>query len=167
MIFEDFVNTIKAINKIVSDDDMRDIESYIGFIEKKLNKIAGKNNDKLYSLIGEAIEKMPTEYIVNLSVKEELGYKITDACKVLDSNCDGDIYEFFDDNGLYVITNGRGFVKLIKWEDMVKSDQWKHVINMLAHHYELILNNPDIPDCYKNPIRKIENLFNIFGVKEK
>lgn len=35
MIFEDFVNDIKAINKIVKDEDIRDIVSYISSIEKK------------------------------------------------------------------------------------------------------------------------------------
>ena len=166
MMFEDFVNDIKAINKIAYDEDIRDIVSHVDFIEKKLNKIATKNKDKIYSLIGDAIEKMPTEYIANLSAKENLGYKISDACKVLDGKSDGDVYEFLDDNGLYVITNGKGFVKLIEWGDMVKSEQWRHVINMLAHHYELILNDPDIPDCYKEPIRKIENLLKVVGIKE-
>ena len=167
MMFEDFVNDIKAINQIAYDEDIREILSHVDFIEKKLNKIAGKNNDKLYSVIGKAIEKMPTEYIVKLSAQEQLGYKIADACEVFDGNydCDGDIYEFLDDNGFYVITNGKGFVKLIKWEDMVKSEQWKHIIDRLAHNYELVLNNPDIPDCYKEPIRKIENLLKVVGIK--
>lgn len=168
MIFEDFVNYIKAINKIVDDQDIRDIETYIGFIEEKLNKIGRKNKDKLYSLIGDAIKQIPLGYIVDLTAKENLGYKIASAMELFDGDCDGDadVYEFFDDNQLYVITNGKGFVKLIKLYDLMKSDQYKHIINMLAHNYELILNNPDIADKYKEPIRKIENLFKVFGIKE-
>lgn len=168
MIFEDFVNDIKAINKIVDDQDIRDIETYIGFIEKKLNKIGKKNKDKLYSLIGDAIEKLPIGYIVDLTAKENLGYKIASAVELFDGDCDGDadVYEFFDDNQLYVITNGKGFVKLIKLYDLEKSGQYKHIINMLAYNYELILNNPEIADEYKEPIRKIENLFKVFGIKE-
>lgn len=168
MMFEDFVNDIKAINQIAYDEDVRDILSHVDFIEKKLNKIANKNKDKLYSLVGKAIEKMPTEYIVNLSAKENLGYQIASAVELFDGNydCNGDIYEFLDDNGIYIITNGKGFVKLIKWEDMMKSEQWKHIIDRLAHNYELILNDPDIAECYKEPIRKIENLFKVFGIKE-
>lgn len=168
MIFEDFVNDIKAINKIVDDHDIRDIESYIGFIEEKLNKIGMKNKDKLYSLIGDAIKQIPLGYIVDLTAKENLGYKIASAIELFDGDCDGDadVYEFLDDNNLYVVTNGKGFVKLIKLYDLEKSDQYKHIINMLAHNYELILNNPDIADKYKEPIRKIENLFKVFGIKE-
>ena len=66
-MFEDFVNDIKAINKIANDKDIRDIESYIGFIEEKLNKIGRKNKDKLYSLIGDAIKQIPLGYIVDLA----------------------------------------------------------------------------------------------------
>lgn len=168
MIFEEFVNNIKSINKIVDDADMRDIESYIGFIEEKLNKIGMKNKDKLYSLIGDAIKQIPLGYIVDLTAKENLGYKIASAIELFDGDCDGDadVYEFLEDNKIYVITNGKGFVKLIKLYDLEKSDQYKHIINMLAHNYELILNNPDIADAYKEPIRKIENLFKVFGIKE-
>lgn len=168
MIFEDFVNDIKAINKIVDDQDIRDIENYIGFIEEKLNKIGRKNKDKLYSLIRDAIKQIPLGYIVDLTAKENLGYKIAEATALFDGDCDGDadVYEFLDDNNLYVVTNGKGFVKLIKLYDLEKSDQYKHIINMLAHNYELILNNPDIADKYKEPIRKIENLFKVFGIKE-
>lgn len=168
MMFEDFVNDIKAINKIVDDEDMRDIESYIGFIEEKLNKIGKKNKDKLYSLIGDAIKQIPFGYIVDLTAKENLGYKIASAVELFDGDCDGDadVYEFLDDSKIYVITNGKGFVKLIKLYDLEKSDQYKHIINTLAHNYELILNNPDIADVYKEPIRKIENLFKVFGIKE-
>ena len=168
MIFEDFVNDIKAINKIANDEDIRDIESYIGFIEEKLNKIGRKNKDKLYSLIGDAIKQIPFGYIVDLTAKENLGYKIASAMELFDGDCDGDsdVYEFLDDNQLYVVTNGKGFVKLIKLYDLGKSDQYKHIINRLAHNYELILNNPEIADAYKEPIRKIENLFKVFGIKE-
>lgn len=168
MIFEDFVNDIKAINKIVDDQDIRDIETYIGFIEEKLNKIGRKNKDKLYSLIGDAIKQIPLGYIVDLTAKENLGYKIASATELFDGDCDGDsdVYEFLDDNKLYVVTNGKGFVKLIQLYDLEKSDQYKHIINMLAHNYELILNNPEISDEYKEPIRKIENLFKVFGIKE-
>lgn len=168
MIFEDFVNDIKAINKIVDDQDIRDIETYIGFIEEKLNKIGRKNKDKLYSLIGDAIKQIPLGYIVDLTAKENLGYKIASATELFDGDCDGDsdVYEFLDDNKLYVVTNGKGFVKLIQLYDLEKSDQYKHIINMLAHNYELILNNPEIADEYKEPIRKIENLFKVFGIKE-
>lgn len=168
MMFEDFVNDIKAINKIVDDHDIRDIETYIGFIEEKLNKIGRKNKDKLYSLIGDAIKQIPLGYIVDLTAKENLGYKIASATELFDGDCDGDadVYEFLDDNNLYVVTNGKGFVKLIKLYDLEKSDQYKHIINTLAHNYELILNNPDIADKYKEPVRKIENLFKVFGIKE-
>ena len=166
MIFEDFVNDIKAINKIVDDQDIRDIETYIGFIEKKLNKIGRKNKDKLYSLIGDAIEQLPLGWIVKLSQKENLGYKIAEATELFDGDCEEDIYYCLNESGIYVITNGKGFVKLMKWNDLVSSDQYKHIINMLAHNYELILNNPDIADEYKEPIRKIENLFKVFGIKE-
>lgn len=168
MLFEEFVNNIKSINKIVDDHDIRDIESCIGFIEEKLNKIGRKNKDKLYSLIGDAIKQIPLGYIVDLTAKENLGYKIASAMELFDGDCDGDadVYEFLDDNQLYVITNGKGFVKLIKLYDLEKSDQYKHIINTLAHNYELILNNPDIADKYKEPIRKIENLFKVFGIKE-
>ena len=165
-MFEDFAKDIKAINNIVHDQDIKDIENCIGFIQQKLNKIGKENKNKLYSLIGEAIEQMDSEYIVNLSAKEDLGYKIANASEVVDNNCDGDVYEFLDDNGLYVITNGKGFVKLIKWEDMLKSPQWKCIITKLAHNRELVLNDPDIPDTYKEPIRKIENLFKVLGIKE-
>lgn len=168
MMFEEFVNNIKSINKIVDDEDIRDIETYIGFIEEKLNKIGRKNKDKLYSLIGDAIKQIPFGYIVDLTAKENLGYKIVSAMVLFDGDCDGDadVYEFFDDNQLYVITNGKGFVKLIKLYDLEKSDQYKHIINMLAHNYELILNRPNIPDAYKEPIRKIENLFKVIELKE-
>lgn len=167
MIFEDFVNDIKAINKIVDDEDIRDIENYIGFIEKKLNKIAGKNNDRLYSLIGDAIKQLPLGYIVELSGKENLGYKISPAVELFDGDCyEDDVYEFFDNNKIYVITNGKGFVKLIKLYDLEKNDQYKYIINRLAHNRELVLNDPDIEDYYKQPIRKIENLFKVFGIKE-
>lgn len=166
MIFEEFVNTIKDISKIVSDDDIRDIVSYIGSIEKKLNKIAGKNNDRLYSLISDAIEQIPLDYIVELSEKENLGYKISQAVDLFDNGCEGDLYNCLADN-VYVVTNAKGFVKLMEYEDLKKSEQYKHVINKLAHNYELILNNPDISDCYKKSIRKIENLFKVFGIKEK
>lgn len=166
MIFEDFVNDIKAINKIVDDHDIRDIETYIGFIEEKLNKIGRKNKDKLYSLIGDAIKQIPLGYIVDLTAKENLGYKIASATEVFDGNydCNADVYEFLDDNKLYVITNGKGFVILTNY--LKESVQYKHIINMLAHNYELILNNPEIADEYKEPIRKIENLFKVFGIKE-
>lgn len=166
MIFEEFVNNIKSINKIVDDEDMRDIESYIGFIEKKLNKIGRKKKDKLYSLIGDAIEQLPLGWIVKLSEKENLGYKIAEATELFDGDCEEDIYDCLNENSIYVITNGKGFVKLMKWNDLVSSDQYKHIINMLAHNYELILNNPEIADEYKEPIRKIENLFKVFGIKE-
>ena len=42
MMFEEFVNNIKSINKIVDDEDIRDIETYIGFIEENLIKSVGK-----------------------------------------------------------------------------------------------------------------------------
>ena len=166
MMFEDFVNDIKAINKIVDDHDIRDIETYIGFIEEKLNKIGRKNKDKLYSLIGDAIKKIPFGYIVDLTAKENLGYKIASATELFDGDCYEDVYDCLNNNGIYVITNGKGFVKLMEQYYLLESDQYKHIINMLAHNYELILNNPDIPDCYKEPIRKIENLFKVFGIKE-
>lgn len=165
-MFEDFAKDIKAINNIVHDQDIKDIENCIGFIEQKLEKIGRKNKDKLYSLIGDAIQQIPSGYIVDLSAKENLGYKIAYAVELFDGDydCNGDIYEFLDDNKLYVITNGKGFVTLTN--DLKKSVQYKHIINMLAHNYELILNDPDIPDEYKEPIRKIENLFKVFGIKE-
>lgn len=166
MIFEDFVNDIKSINKIVKDEDIRDIVSYIGSIEKKLNKIAGKNNDRLYSLIGDAIKQIPLECIVDLSQRENLGYKISSAIDMIEGNCDSDLYECLDDNGIYVISNAKGFVRIMAWEELLKSDQYKYIINRLAHDRGLILNNSDIPDEYKEPIRKIENLFKVFGVKE-
>ena len=166
MMFEDFVNDIKAINKIVNDQDIRDIETYIGFIEEKLNKIGRKNKDKLYSLIGDAIKQIPFGYIVDLTAKENLGYKIASATELFDGDCYEDVYDCLNNNGIYVITNGKGFVKLMEQYYLLESDQYKHIINMLAHNYELILNNPDIPDCYKEPIRKIENLFKVFGIKE-
>lgn len=166
MIFEDFVNDIKAINKIVKDEDIRDIVSYISSIEKKLNKIAGKNNDRLYSLIGDAINQIPLDYIVELSGKENLGYKISQAVDLFDNDCVGDLYDCLADN-VYVVINNKGFVKLMEWEDLRKSEQYKHVIDRLAHNYELILNNPDIADEYKENIRKIENLFKVFNIKEK
>lgn len=166
MMFEDFVNDIKAINKIVDDQDIRDIETYIGFIEEKLNKIGSKNKDKLYSLIGDAIKPIPLGYIVDLTAKENLGYKIAEATELLDGDCYEDVYNCLNNNDIYVITNGKGFVKLIEQYDLLKSDQYKHIINTLAHNYELVLNNPDIADKYKEPIRKIENLFKVFGIKE-
>lgn len=166
MIFEDFVNDIKAINKIVDDHDIRDIENYIGFIEEKLNKIGKKNKDKLYSLIGDAIKQIPLGYIVDLTAKENLGYKIASATELLDGDCYEDVYDCLNNNDIYVITNGKGFVKLMEQYYLLKSDQYKHIINTLAHNYELILNNPDIADKYKEPIRKIENLFKVFGIKE-
>lgn len=166
MMFEEFVNNIKSINKIVDDEDMRDIESYIGFIEEKLNKIGRKNKDKLYSLIGDAIKQIPLGYIVDLTAKENLGYKIASATELLDGDCYEDVYNCLNDNDIYVITNGKGFVKLMEQYYLLKSDQYKHIINTLAHNYELILNNPDIADKYKEPIRKIENLFKVFGIKE-
>lgn len=166
MMFEEFVNNIKSINKIVDDEDMRDIESYIGFIEEKLNKIGRKNKDKLYSLIGDAIKQMPFGYIVDLTAKENLGYKIASATELFDGDCYEDVYDCLNNNDIYVITNGKGFVKLMERYYLLKSDQYKHIINMLAHNYELILNNPEISDEYKEPIRKIENLFKVFGIKE-
>lgn len=165
-MFEEFVNNIKSINKIVDDEDMRDIESYIGFIEEKLNKIGRKNKDKLYSLIGDVIKQIPLGYIVDLTAKENLGYKIASATELLDGDCYEDVYNCLNDNDIYVITNGKGFVKLMEQYYLLKSDQYKHIINTVAHNYELILNNPDIADKYKEPIRKIENLFKVFGIKE-
>lgn len=166
MMFEDFVNDIKAINKIVDDQDIRDIETYIGFIEEKLNKIGRKNKDKLYSLIGDAIKKIPFAWIVELSEKENLGYKISYAVELFDGDCDEHVYDCLVDNRIYAITNTTGFVKLMEQYDLLKSDQYKHIINRLAHNYELILNNPEIADEHKEPIRKIENLFKVFGIKE-
>jgi hypothetical protein len=166
MIFEEFVNNIKSINKIVDDEDMRDIESYIGFIEEKLNKIGRKNKDKLYSLIGDAINSIPMGYIIDLTAKENLGYKIASATELFDGDCYEDVYDCLNNNDIYVITNGKGFVKLMERYYLLKSDQYKHIINMLAHNYELILNNPEISDEYKEPIRKIENLFKVFSIKE-
>lgn len=167
-MFEDFVNDIKAVDKVVNDHDISDIKTYIGFIEEKLEKIGRKNKDKLYSLIGDAIKQIPLGYIVDLTAKEDLGYQIASAVELFDGNydCNGDVYEFLDDTKIYVITNRKGFVKLIKLYDLEESAQYKHIINMLAFNYELILNNPDIPDEYKEPIRKIENLFKVFGIKE-
>ena len=166
MMFEDFVNDIKAINKIVDDHDIRDIETYIGFIEEKLNKIGRENKDKLYSLIGDAIKKIPLGWIVELSEKENLGYKISHAVDLFDGDCEGEVYDCLVDNRIYAITNTTGFVKLVEQYDLLKSDQYKHIINRLARNYELILNNPEIADVYKEPIRKIENLFKVFGIKE-
>lgn len=166
MIFEDFVNDIKAINKIVDDQDIRDIETYIGFIEEKLNKIGRKNKDKLYSLIGDAIKQIPFGYIVDLTAKVNLGYKIASATELFDGDCYEDVYNCLNNNGIYVITNGKGFVKLMEQYYLLESDQYKHIINRLARNYELILNNPEIADEYKEPIRKIENLFKVFGIKE-
>lgn len=166
MIFEDFVNDIKSINKIVKDGDIRDIVSYIDSIEKKLNKIAGKNNDRLYSLIGDAIKQIPLGYIVELSAKENLGYKIASAVELFDGACDEDVYCCLNNNEIYVVTNTRGFVKLMDWDNLMESEQLKHIIDRLAHNYELVLNNPDIADCYKEPIRKIENLFKDFQWKD-
>lgn len=165
-MFEEFVNNIKSINKIVDDEDIRDIESYIGFIEEKLNKIGRKNKDKLYSLIGDAIKQLPLGWIVELSKKENLGYKISHAVDLFDDGCEGEVYDCLVDNRIYVITNTTGFVKLMEQYDLLKSDQYKHIINRLAHNCELILNNPEIDDVYKEPIRKIENLFKVFGIKE-
>lgn len=164
MIFEDFVNDIKAINKIVHDQDIKDIKNCIGFIEQKLNKIGRENKNKLYSLIGDAIQQIPSGYIVDLSAKENLGYKIASAVELFDGDCDEDVYDCLNNNGIYVITDGKGFVKLTNY--LEESVQYKHIINMLARNYELILNNSDIPDEYKEPIRKIENLFKVFGIKE-
>ena len=166
MIFEEFVNTIKDIDKIVNDDDIRDIVSYIGSIEKKLNKITGKNNDRLYSLISDAIEQIPLDYIVELSEKENLGYKISQAVDLFDNGCGGDLYDCLADN-VYVVTNTKGFVKLIDLSDLDESNEYKHIINKLAHKRDLVLNELDIPDLYKEPIRKIENLFKILGIEEK
>lgn len=168
MIFEDFINDIKAISKISYDEDIRDIVSHVDFIEKRLSKIANENKDKMYSLIGDAIKKIPLGYIVDLSAKQDLGYKIASAVELFDGDCDGDadVYEFLEDNKIYVITNGKGFVKLIKLYDLEKSDQYKHIINRLAHNTSIVLNDPDIEDYYKEPIRKIENLFKVFEVKE-
>lgn len=165
-MFEDFVNDIKAVDKVVNDHDISDIKTYIGFIEEKLEKIGRKNKDKLYSLIGDAIKQIPLGYIVDLTAKENLGYKIAEATELFDGGCEEDIYDCLNDNDIYVITNGKGFVKLMEQYYLLKSDQYKHIINMLAHNYELILNNPDIADKYKEPIRKIENLFKVFGIKE-
>ena len=167
MMFEEFVNDIKTINKISYDEDIRDIESYIGFIEEKLNKIGRKNKDKMYSLLGDAINQIPLGYIVDLTAKADLGYKIASAVELFDGDCDADVYEFLEDNKIYVITNGKGFVKLIKLYDLEKSDQYKHIINRLAHNTSIVLNDPDIEDYYKEPIRKIENLFKVFEVKEQ
>lgn len=166
MMFEDFVNDIKAINQIVNDEDLRDVESYIGLIEKRLNKIADKNKDKMYSLIGDAIKKIPLGWIIELSEKENLGYKISTAVELFDGACDEDVYDCLVNNEIYVVTNGRGFVKLMDCEGLENSDQYKHIVNMLARNYELILNIPDIPDCYKEPIRKIENMFKTLGIKD-
>lgn len=166
MIFNEFVNDIKAINKVVDDNDIRDIETYIGFIEEKLNKIGRKSKDKLYALIADAIKLIPLNYIADLTAKENLGYKIAEATELFDGSYDEDVYDCLNDNGIYVVTNTKGFVKLIEWRDLLKSDQYKHIVNRLAHDYELVLNNPDIEDYYKEPIRKIENLFKVFGIKE-
>lgn len=166
MIFEEFVNNIKSINKIVDDEDIRDIETYIGFIEEKLNKIGRKNKDKLYSLIGDVVKQLSLGWIIELAEKENLGYKISTAVELFDGACDEDVYDCLTNNEIYVVTNGKGFVRLMDREGLKESDQYQHIINMLAHNYELILNNPDIDDYYKEPIRKIENLFKVLGVKE-
>ena len=100
MIFEDFVNDIKAINKIVHDQDIKDIENCIGFIEQKLNKIGKENKDKLYSLIGDAIQQIPSGYIVYLSAKENLGYQIASAVELFDDTCDEDVYDCLNNNGI-------------------------------------------------------------------
>ena len=167
-MFEEFVNDIKTINKIANDEDIRDIVSHVDFIEKRLSKIANENKDKMYSLLEDAIDSIPMGYIIDLTAKADLGYKIASAVELFDGDCDGDadVYEFLEDNKIYVITNGKGFVKLMEQYYLLKSDQYKHIINTLAHNYELIFNNPDIPDYYKEPIRKIENLFKVFGIKE-
>lgn len=169
MIFEDFVNDIKTINKIANDEDIRDIVSHVDFIEKKLNKIANKNKDKMYSLLEDAIDSIPMGYIIDLTAKADLGYKIADASELFDGDCDGDsdVYDYLEDNRILVITNGKGFVKLTKPGILVRCEQWKHIINKLAHNTNLVLNDPDIEDYYKEPIRKIENLFKVFGVKEQ
>lgn len=168
MIFEDFVNDIKTINKIANDEDIRDIVSHVDFIEKKLNKIANKNKDKMYSLLKDAVDSIPMGYIIDLTAKADLDYKIATACELFDGNYDsnGYVYEFLDDNKLYVISNGKGFVKLMKLGDLVESEQYKNIIDKLVHNTDLILNDPDIEEFYKKPIRKIENLFKIFGIKE-
>lgn len=166
MIFEEFVNNIKAIHSIVKDGDIREIESYIDFIEKKLNKIGKTNKDKMYSLIGDAVKKIPLGWIAELSEKNNLGYKISHAVDLLEGADYGAVYDCLIDNEIYVISNTKGFVKLMEWDDLLKSDPYKHIINVLSHNYELILNNPDIADEYKEPIRKIENLFKVFGIKE-
>lgn len=166
MIFEEFVNNIKAIHNIVKDEDIREIESYIGLIEKKLNKIGKTNKDKMYSLIEKAIKKIPLECIVELSEKENLGYKISHAVDLLDGPDYGYVYDCLNDNGIYVVTDTKGLVKLMEWDDVPKSEPYKHIINVLTHNYELILNNPNIEDKYKEPIRKIEELFKFFGVKD-
>ena len=85
---------------------------------------------------------------------------------MFDGDCYEDVYDCLNNNGIYVITNGKGFVKLMEQYYLLESDQYKHIINRLAHNYELILNNPEIADEYKEPIRKIENLFKVFGIKE-
>lgn len=166
MMFKDFSNDVKAINKIVNDEDVKDILSHVDFIEKKLNKIADKNKGKLYSLMGDAIKKIPLGWVVELSEKENLGYKISTAVELFDGACDEDVYDCLNNNEIYVVTNGRGFVRLMDRECLEKSDQYKHIINMLAHNYELVLNIPDMPDVYKEPIRKIENMFKTLGIKD-
>ena len=167
MMFEDFSKNVKAINEIVNDEDVRDILSHVDFIEKKLKNIAGKNNNKLYFLIGEAIKKIPLGWIVELSETENLGYKISSAVDLFDGGyCREDVYDCLVNNEIYVVTNGRGFVKLMDRNDLEESDQYKHVINMIAHNYELILNIPDMPVAYKEPIIKIDGIFKILGVKE-
>lgn len=167
MIFEDFVNDIKAINKIANDEDIRDIVSSVDFIEKKLNKIANKNKDKMYSLLEDAIDSIPMGYIIDLTAKADLDYKIADASELFDGDgCNDDVYDYLEDNRILVITNGKGFVKLTKPGILVRCEQWKHIINKLAHNTDIILNDPDIEDYYKEAIRKIENLFKVFEIKE-
>ena len=48
MIFEDFINDIKAISKIANDEDIRDIVSHVDFIEKKLIIIIIIIHKKIY-----------------------------------------------------------------------------------------------------------------------
>lgn len=171
MLFEDFVNFVndlKTIYNAVSDGDIRDIKEHIGFIEKKLDQMGRKGKEKLYSLIEDAIDKIPVGFIADLTAKADLGYRITYACHVYDgAGYNGDVYEFLDDNNIYVVTNGKGFVKLIDLSDLEESNEYKHIINKLAHKRDLVLNEPDIPDLYKEPIRKIENLFKVLGIEEK
>lgn len=171
MAFEDFVNfvsDIKTVYNAVSDRDIYDIKEYIGFIEKKLDQMGRKGKEKLYSLIEDAINKIPEGCIADLTAKTDLGYIIAPAWDLLDDNGrNGDVYEFLDDNHIYVVANGKGFVKLIELSDLRESNEYKHIINKLVHKRDLILNEPDIPDFYKEPIRKIENLFKLLGVEDK